>query len=177
MKTLTVIGGVDGVGKTSMLGILSARRQDIGIIIDADFIDEKTAVQRINTFIEKGIDFTLETTLSDSYIFETIKTARDSNYYIRIYYIAVNTAEECIKRIQNRVRKGGHNVPDDVVVERFQHRLDDLLSVLAYCNEAFIYDNENGFAEKGEYGNGRLVIKDNDIPEWLAELKRRFKAL
>ncbi len=175
MKTLTIIGGVDGVGKTSMLGILSAKRRDIGIIIDADFVDEKTAVQQVNTFIEKGIDFTLETTLSDSYIFETIKTARDNNYYIRLYYIAVNTAEESIKRIQNRVRKGGRNVAEDIVLARFQHRLDDLLSVLAYCNEAFIYDNENGFAEKAEYGNGRLVIKDNDIPEWLAELKRRCK--
>lgn len=174
MKTLTLIGGVDGVGKTSMLGILSAKRRDIGIIIDADFTDEKTAVQRINEFIEKGIDFTLETTLSDSYILETIKTARDNNYYIRLYYIAVNTAEESIKRIQNRVRKGGRNVPDNIVLARFQHRLDDLIAILPYCNEAFIYDNENGFAEKAEYGNGGLVIKDNDIPEWLAELKERL---
>lgn len=175
MKTLTIIGGVDGVGKTSMLGILSAKRQDIGIIIDTDFIDEKTSVRQLNTFIEKGIDFTLETTLSDSYIFETIKTARDNDYYIRLYYIAVNTAEESIERIQNRVRKGGHNVPDDIIRTRFEQRLDDLLSVLAYCNETFIYDNENGFVEKAEYGNGRLVIKDNDIPEWLVELKRRCK--
>ena len=177
MKTLTIIGGVDGVGKTSMLGILSAKRQDIGIIIDADFTDEKTSVQQVNTFIEKGIDFTLETTLSDSYILEMIKTARDNNYYIRLYYIAVNTAEESIKRIQNRVRKGGHNVPNDIVVERFQHRLDDLIAILPYCNESFIYDNENGFVEKAEYGNGRLVIKDNDIPEWFVELKNRIKAL
>ena len=175
MKTLTIIGGVDGVGKTSMLGILSAKRQDIGIIIDADFTDEKTAVQRINEFIEKGIDFTLETTLSNRYILEAIKDARDNNYYIRLYYIAVNTAEESIRRIQNRIRKGGHNVPDNIVLARFQHRLDDLIAILPYCNESFIYDNENGFVEKAEYGNGRFVMKDNDIPEWLAELKRRCK--
>lgn len=48
MKTLTIISGIDGVGKTSMLGILSAKRRDIGIIIDADFIDEKTAVYKHN---------------------------------------------------------------------------------------------------------------------------------
>ena len=89
----------------------------------------------------------------------------------------MSTAEESLKRIQKRVRKGGHNVPDYIVLARFEHRLDNLLSILAYCNEAFIYDNENGFVEKAEYGNGRLVIKDNDIPEWLAELKRRIKAL
>ena len=175
MKTLTLIGGVDGVGKTSILGILSAKRRNIGIIIDADFTDEKTSVQQVNTFIEKGIDFTLETTLSDSYILETVKSARDNNYYVRLYYITVNTAEESIRRIQNRVRKGGHNVPNDIVLARFQHRLDDLIAILPYCNEAFIYDNENGFVEKAEYGNGRLVIKDNDIPEWLEELKRRCK--
>lgn len=158
-----------------MLGILSAKRQDIGIIIDADFTDEKTSDQQVNTFIEKGIDFTLESTLSDSYILETIKTSRDNNYYIRLYYIAVNTAEESIRRIQNRIRKGGHNVPDNIVLARFQHRLDDLIAILPYCNESFIYDNENGFAEKAECGNGRLVIKDKDIPEWLEKLKRRCK--
>lgn len=174
MKTLTIISGIDGAGKTSMLGILSAKRRNIGIIIDADFIDEKTSVQQVNTFIEKGIEFAFETTLSDGYILETIKIARDNNYYIRLYYITVNTAEESIERIQNRVRKGGHNVPNDIVVERFQHRLDDLIAILPYCNESFIYDNENGFAEKAEYGNGRLVIKDNDIPEWLVELKKKL---
>ena len=173
MKTLTIIGGVDGVGKTSMSGVLLGRR-NIRVIIDADFTDEETAEQQINAFIKKGIDFTLETTLSDSYILETIKTARDNNYYIRLYYIAVSTAEESIRRIRNRVRKGGHNVSNDIVLTRFKHRFDDLIAILPYCNETFIYDNENGFVEKAEYGNGRLVIKDNDIPEWLAELKKKL---
>ena len=38
MRTYTIIGGVNGVGKSSFTGLLKEQRSDLGIIIDVDKI-------------------------------------------------------------------------------------------------------------------------------------------
>ena len=185
MKTYTIIAGVNGVGKSSLTGALINRSNDLGTIIDADKITGefngdrikggKAAIDRINSSIEKGINLTQETTLSGSRTLKTINKAREHNYYIRLYYIGVNTAEESIKRIKNRVEKGGHNIHDDDVIRRYNKRFDDLIAVLPYCDEVFLYDNENGFVESAEYKNAKLIIKVDNVPKWLSELKQALE--
>lgn len=86
----------------------------------------------------------------------------------------VNSVDESLKRIKNRVEKGGHDIPADDVKRRYNKRFEDLVAVLPYCNEVKLYDNENGFTEKAEYKNGTLIIKSDNIPEWLKELQEYF---
>ncbi|MBP5378339.1 MAG: hypothetical protein J6Y64_02220, partial [Ruminococcus sp.] len=64
-----------------------------------------------------------------------------------------------------------HDIPSSDVERRYLKRFDDLAKVLPYCNEVRFYDNENGFAEKAEYRNGQLIMKGQNIPKWLTELK------
>ena len=74
MKTYTIIGGVNGVGKSSFTGLLREQRSDLGTIIDVDRITAelggnpltggRVAVQKIRQCLEAGISFTQETTLS-----------------------------------------------------------------------------------------------------------------
>ena len=71
MKTYTITGGVDGVGKSSLLGILTAERNDMGIILD-----EEAADQKIASCLESGVNFTQETTLSGARTLKTIQRAR-----------------------------------------------------------------------------------------------------
>ena len=181
MKIYTIIGGVNGVGKSSLTGGLAAESNDLGVIIDTDKITAslggdkikggKAAIERINSSLEKGINFTQETTLSGSRTLKTIKRARELDYFIRLYYVGVNSADESIKRIKNRVEKGGHNIPENDVMRIYSKRFEDLANILPYCNEVRFYDNENGFVEKAEYKNGRLIAKSNIIPEWIKELE------
>ena len=117
------------------------------------------------------MNFTQETTLSGARTLKTIQRARDLDYTIRLYYIGINTADESIERIKNRVRKGGHNIADDDVERRFEKRFEDLIKILPYCNEVRFYDNENGFVDVAEYRNGSLIIKGDYTPEWIIELK------
>ena len=103
---------------------------------------------------------------------KTIKKARELDYFIRLYYIGVNSADESIKRIKNRVEKGGHDIPEQDVKRRYNKRFEDLANILPYCNEVKLYDNENGFVEKAEYRNGELLTKNKDVPEWIKSLKQ-----
>lgn len=181
MKVFTIIGGVNGVGKSSLSGVLSSENTELGIIVDADKFTAKcggdrikggkAAIATINDCLDRQINFTQETTLSGVKTLKTIKRARDLNYYIRLYYVGISSANESIKRIRNRVDKGGHNIPDDDVKRRYLKRFDDLAKVLPYCNEVRFYDNENGFIEKAEYKNGKLTIKGDDTPAWIVDLR------
>lgn len=144
MKIYTIIAGVDGVGKSSLFGILSREVKNLG-----------------RTFI---------TTLSGHRILNTVKRAMEKDYYIRLYYVGLNTVEESLVRIQNRVKKGGHNIPDADVKRRFNKRFEDLTTILQYCDEATFYDNENGFVAVAEYKNGEILQIGNLKPEWLNEL-------
>lgn len=182
MKLYTIIGGVNGCGKSSLTGALKAERSDLGLIIDVDKLAAqlgspveggKAAVRKIDECLEKGISFTQETTLSGARTERTIRRAKERGYTIRLYYIGLDTMEESLGRIANRVAKGGHDIPKEDVERRFQSRFADVLRVLPYCDEARFFDNDNGFVEVAEYRNGELIPRVSNPPRWLLELMGR----
>lgn len=185
MKTYTIVAGVNGCGKSSLTGVLRTEIDNLGKIIDVDKITAacggnlleggKKAVALIDDCLEKEICFTQETTLSGRKTLDTIKRAIAKDYYIRLYYVGLDTMEESLLRIENRVKKGGHNINTDTVKNRFGKRFEDLLAVLPHCNEATFYDNDNGFVTVAKYKNGELQTIGQNCPKWLNELMDRMK--
>ena len=98
-QVFTLIGGVNGAGKSSLTGSLKAERTDLGVIVDPDKItaemggDEyeggKLAVERIEKALEDGVNLTQETTLSGGYPKRLAKRAKEAGYYIRLYYVCL----------------------------------------------------------------------------------------
>lgn len=180
MKVYTIIGGVNGVGKSSFTGVLKERSTDLGYIVDVDKITAelgagalaggKAALKKINECIEKGVSFTQETTLSGRKTESTAKEVKENGYYVQLFYIGLNTAEESLVRIANRVRRGGHDIPENDVERRFAGRWEAVAKVLPYCDEAEFYDNDNGFVKVAEYRNGELRPVGQLHPKWLADL-------
>ena len=183
MKTYTIIGGVNGTGKSSLTGVLKAETKDLGTIIDVDKLNieygsalagGKAAVLKIQDCINKGLSFTQETTLSGRKTAITAKKAQESGYFVRLYYVGISSVEESISRIANRVQKGGHDIPSSDVHRRYQSRYEDLLAVLPFCNEAIFYDNENGFQVIAEYRSGKFFLLSDQTPEWFIPLRNRL---
>ena len=168
MKLYTIIGGVNGCGKSSLTGALKAERSDLGTVLDGD------RPSTIDECLEMGVSFTQETTLSGARTERTIRRAKDLGYTIRLYYIGLDTVEESLGRIRNRVAKGGHNILREDVERRFSTRFADVLRVLPYCDEARFFDNDNGFVEVAEYRNGELFPRVADPPRWLRELRNKM---
>ena len=181
MKIYTIIGGVNGVGKSSLTGVLKNRMDDLGFVVDVDKITEKlgktpaeggkAAIKIINESLSKGVSFSQETTLSGYRTVKTAKIARSSGYYVRMFYVGLDTLEECLRRIKNRVDKGGHDISHEDVVRRFNRRIMSLRHILPYCNEATLFDNENGFVPVAEYRNGEIVTLTELSPKWLMQLQ------
>ena len=181
MKTYTIIGGVNGVGKSSFTGVLKECSTDLGVIVDVDRITAelggnaltggKAALRKIRECIDKGVSFAQETTLSGYKTEATAKQVKDMGYHVRLFYIGLDSAEESISRIENRVKRGGHDIPSDDVVRRFASRWEAVAKVLPYCDEAEFYDNGNGFTLVAEYRNGELRTIGSRVPQWLEELQ------
>ena len=132
MKVYTIIGGVNGTGKSSLTGVLRAQRNDLGVIVDVDRITAlagvspleggKMAIRRIDDCLDKGISFTQESTLSGFRTAQTAARAKRDGYTVRLFYVGLDTPEESLARIANRVKRGGHNIGTEDVLRRFAGR-------------------------------------------------------
>lgn len=187
MKIYTVIGGLNGAGKSSLLGSLKSSRDDLGVIINVDDIAKsknisnleagKIAVAKIDRLLNMGVSFTQETTLAGRKTLKTIKKAKDLGYFIRLYYIGVSGYPELLSRVKNRVKKGGHNISEEDLSRRYKKYEEDLLSVLPYADEAVLYDNENGFAEAARLKNGKLYKTAEPLPDWAKSVAEKYNEI
>lgn len=182
MKTYTIIAGVNGVGKSSFLGVLKERKSELGIIIDADTLiaefggdrlaGDKAAITMIRDCIGRNASFVQETTLSGYTTEATAQEVKTLGYRVRMIYIGLDTLSESLMRIDNRVKRGGHDASRDDVERNFAGRWEAVAKILPYCDEAAFYDNHNGFVIVAEYSNGELRTTGNYLPNWLSELLR-----
>ena len=179
MKTYTIIAGVNGTGKSSLTGVLKAETAELGRIIDVDKLNVahgspieggKAAVRLIDEYLSEGVSFTQETTLAGHRTAQTARRAAAAGYTVRLYYVGLCSAEESIKRIANRVQKGGHDIPTADVLRRYSRRFADVAAVLPFCHEAVFYDNENGFSVVAAYRDGVLSPLCDPLPTWMQEL-------
>ena len=186
MKIYTIIAGVNGAGKSSFTGSLKYQRSDMGVIIDTDKItaeqydgDEyeggKAAIEKIQACLQSGVNFSQETTLAGGYTKRVALAARDAGYYVRMFYIGLDTIQESRRRIQNRVEKGGHDIAAADIERRFRGRIAALTKLLPFCDEVIFFDNINGFVEVGEYRNGEITQRGPSCPAWLEEIQQAVK--
>lgn len=174
-----LIAGVNGTGKSSLRGVLEGQNVSLGHIIDADKIAKennyknilagKKAIEEIDYCLSNNLTFTQETTLAGHRTEKTVKRARKQGYYITLYYVGLNSDKESILRIANRVRKGGHNIPEEDVIRRFGNRFDDLKKILPFCDKVIFYDNENGFVKVAEIVNNTFNFTNGYRPLWIKE--------
>jgi len=81
------------------------------------------AVKRIERWLEASIEahqtVGVETVLSTDKYCRLVLKARAFGFDIRLIYVLLDTPQRNIERVRLRVRKGGHAVPEDKIVERY----------------------------------------------------------
>ncbi len=149
MKKLTIVGGANGSGKTTFSKEIIA--QNNLEFLNADEIERELREQsedessklltagkeffrRLDSYLNKGESFVLESTLSGSYLKKVIEKAISLDYQIQIVYVFLKSPDDCIQRVKLRVKLGGHNVPKEDIVRRFYRSKDNFWKV--YKNRA-----------------------------------------
>ena len=155
-----------------MLGVIRAERTNLGKIL----CEEEGASEEVTRdIINNGYDFSLETALYGSMAKHICLQAKEAGYSIRMYYIGIDTLDESLLRIRNRVERGGRDISAKDVESQFAHRFEDVLEILPYCDEAKLFDNYNGFALVAEYHNGEILPVETYRPAWLSQLLEKFQ--
>ena len=73
------------------------------------------------------------------------------------------------ERVTNRVKHGGHDIPADLILRRYEHRFEQLDKILKYCDTAKFYDNTNGYVLVATYANDTITQEVEDAPKWLSD--------
>lgn len=78
-----------------------------------------------------------------------------------LYYVCINDPEINLGRVDERVISGGHPVPPDKILSRYQRSLEQLYDMTKLCHRAYFFDNSNQLTPFAEVTpNGFLDIKE-----------------
>lgn len=144
--TIYVIAGCNGAGKTTFAKEFLPKEVKCLRFFNADEMARglsplkpaagaikagRLLLQEVRAAIRRKQTFALETTLSGKTYIHLFQQARDEGYEIELHYLWLSSPSQAIRRVQERVMKGGHGVPAADIRRRFkrslQHLLDDYL--------------------------------------------------
>ena len=180
MPELYIIAGANGAGKSTISRSL-VQQVDIPII-DPDAIARsldpidplrvavqagKAAIDRAHKYIETATSFGVETTLSGRNYLKLMKSLKQKGWSINLIYIGIDNPETNIRRVRERVSRGGHDVPINDIRRRYERSLNNLSIAITLTDSVTIYDNsERGFSLIATIENGNISTHVAEYPSW-----------
>jgi predicted ABC-type ATPase len=190
-----VLAGTNGAGKSSIAGAMLLRQR-------VEYFNPDEAARRIlaanpgtsqpqansaawhegKRLLERAIaerlDFAFETTLGGRTITDLLERAAARGIEVRIWYVGLSGPELHIARVRSRVAKGGHDIPEPRIRERYDASRLNLIRLLPSLSELWVYDNSKdadpdaGVAPEPKlvlHLRHRTVVGPRDLsltPEW-----------
>jgi len=117
--------------------------------------------------LANGESFITETVFSHHSKVALVTQAVSLGYLVNLHVILV-PADLSVQRVAERVRRGGHQVPEDKIRERYARLLKLVVEARDVADRAVFYDNSTArrpFRAVASYERGRLVGESN-WPAW-----------
>lgn len=147
---IVVFAGPNGSGKSTMTAMLRPvdmkyiNADDIQYALGCDTLEASTvAERRREECVANREDFCFETVLSTERNLNLLRRAKDAGYFIRCYYILTADPQINVARVASRVESGGHDVPKDKIISRYNKALALVKDVVDVSDVCHIYDNSN----------------------------------
>jgi predicted ABC-type ATPase len=133
-KKIIIIAGPNGAGKTTFARAFLPVEAACPRFINADLIAAglspsapeaaafkagRLMLEEIHGSVASGVSFAFETTLAGLVYLRHIQAWKDGGYHVSLFFLALPTVEAAIKRVAERVRQGGHDIPESVIRRRF----------------------------------------------------------
>jgi predicted ABC-type ATPase len=177
-----LLAGPNGSGKSTLASVIHldglAEKIDPDRMQGADgallppLAAGREVIARTDAHIAAGRSFLLETTLSGNREVRLIERLRAAGYCIDVYFVCLSSAEVNIQRVRLRVMKGGHDVPVEDIVRRYERSLANLRAILPMTDRAMLFDNSgNGHRLVARYENGAQEWRAKDGPGWLSRVE------
>lgn len=182
-----LIAGPNGVGKSTLYEA-RIKPHTPAPFINADLIqrDElkdasmqasygaaEIAEQRRQQHLASRSSFVTESTFSHPSKLQLVGQAKAAGFRVVLYHVSVRSPNLSVDRVSMRFRKGGHNVPEDKIRERFERNKPIIRQAVLLADRAFVYDNsELGRAplQVIEFKQGRVVDVGRSVPAWVRDI-------
>ena len=190
-----VLAGTNGAGKSSIAGAMLIEQgveyfnpdEAAELIRSANpgiTLEESQSVawdegrRLLGRAIDERLDYAFETTLGGRTIPALLEKAMEAGIEVRVWYVGLTNAELHIARVQARVRRGGHDIPEERIRQRYARSLLNLIQLMPKLTELRVYDNSvEADPHTGATPEPRLIVHLNcgklltvcelaSTPEW-----------
>ena len=87
-------------------------------------------------------DFAIETTLASRFLAPRVRRLQETSYEFQLLFFWLDSPELNIQRVAERVRNGGHHIPEDVIRRRYVAGLKNFFSLYMLLADTWgAYDN------------------------------------
>lgn len=179
MPNVIVIAGPNGAGKSTLAPDLLKKHFSDAPFINADAIAEELTSSKTSRQIAAGRimlrrmheranareTFAFETTLSARTYHRFLQDLKQRGYIIQIAYLWLRDVELSIARVAERVRVGGHNIPEATIRRRFDRGRDNFVTLYLPLADAWrLYDasaDEPQLIASGDKIEGSVIFNED----------------
>jgi predicted ABC-type ATPase len=171
MKKIFIIAGPNGAGKTAFAMEFLPYEAGCPEFVNADLIaaglspfqPEKVSfaagrlmLGRMVELIAARKSFAFETTLATRRYVRSIPRWRAAGYRVKLYFLKLPHPDFAIRRVERRVRYGGHDIPAETIKRRFERGWENLQKYyLEIVDEWSIFDGSEDPPRLLEAGDNR----------------------
>ena len=159
MKRIYIISGCNGAGKTTASYTILPELLDCNEFANADEIAKglspfnpenisiqagKLMLKKIYSFIDKNQDFAFETTLAAKSHRNIILKAQEKGYKAILLFFYLRTPKLAVKRVEIRVKEGGHNIPETIILRRYESGLYNFFKIYRFLVDEWMFIDNSG---------------------------------
>lgn len=169
-----VLAGVNGAGKSSIGGRALAHNNFDWFnpdtftreVMDATSCTLAQAnaaawhegLRRLDLAIAQGRDHAFETTLGGNTIAARVQAAA-ATHDVAMWYCGLDSPEHHLARVRLRVSRGGHDIPEAKIRERYVSSIAHLIELLPVLTQLQVYDNSADAAPGTAIADPRLLLQ------------------
>ncbi|PWV49081.1 zeta toxin family protein [Chitinophaga sp. S165] len=193
---LFIIAGPNGSGKSLFSKVLTGKKLNV---FDGDkhmsslvkqfpetgsealwsYIDSNIFMAEKLDAIHHGSDYAFETNFSSSDRMSSARQFKEKGYEVHLIFMGLNSIEESIQRVEQRVQLGGHKVAEPSIRYNYEHGYKNLYKYFREFDSVSLYDNSipniaaPQVPEEILYiTGGELHLNMKKYPDWVSPLMK-----
>ena len=141
-------------------------------------LDVIQATKIVEQYFSQGDSVALESVFSDTkgHKLDLLKKARNVGYKTCLIFIGLESSQLCIARVIDRVENGGHDVPDELIEDRYQKCFKNLVKASSMVDAVLLVDNSSleSHREFGYFEDNQFLFVSGFVPLWFESVKEAF---
>lgn len=137
---------------------------------EAAYEAARIAEQRRREHLSQGRSFITESVFSHPSKLTLVDDAKRAGFRVVLYHVGVDSADLSVARVAERVKEGGHDVPEDKIRARYDRNAPLIRRAVLTADSAHVFDNSalnRPPVRILAFNRGRIVFKAEKVPGWV----------